>query len=215
VALARALAPQPSVLLLDEPLGALDLKIRAQLRRRLRDIQHELGVTTILVTHDQDEAFELADRIGVIDHGELLEVGEPSDLYRRPRHPFTATFLGTANLLAGRRNGTAVCIGDLKLPAPPNTEHLKGQPVAVLSRPEEITLTRQPDQIDGQIIGQGCIERLEFAGPLERITLRLTGDDSVIQALLDAPTVAQLDLRLGDVLWVGIRRFHLLPITPS
>src|SRR6185436_16106279 len=112
VALARALAYEPSVLLLDEPFGALDVKIRAQLRQNLLDIQRELKVTTILVTHDQDEAFELADRIGIIEAGKLLEVGAPSELYRRPKTRFTATFLGVANLLPGERNGTHVYVGE-------------------------------------------------------------------------------------------------------
>lgn len=93
VAVARALAANPAVLLLDEPFGALDVKIRAQLRCSLRDIQQKLGVTAILVTHDQDEAFELADRVGVIDHGQLLEVGTPEQLYHHPQHSFTADFL--------------------------------------------------------------------------------------------------------------------------
>jgi sulfate transport system ATP-binding protein len=84
VALARALAYEPDVLLLDEPFGALDLKTRAQLRRNLREVQRKLGVTTILVTHDQDEAFDLADRIGVLSRGKLLETGEPESLYRKP-----------------------------------------------------------------------------------------------------------------------------------
>ncbi|HEX2620672.1 MAG TPA: ABC transporter ATP-binding protein, partial [Phototrophicaceae bacterium] len=94
VAVARALAQRPEVLLLDEPFGALDVKIRAQLRHNLREIQQRLNVTAILVTHDQDEAFELADRIGIIDGGRLLEVGTPAQLYRKPEHRFTATFIG-------------------------------------------------------------------------------------------------------------------------
>ena len=94
VALARALAYEPDVLLLDEPFGALDVKIRSQLRRSLKEIQRRLGVATILVTHDQEEAFELADRIGVLENGRLLEVGDGEDLYDKPRSLFTATFLG-------------------------------------------------------------------------------------------------------------------------
>src|SRR5215467_5209622 len=95
VALARALAYEPSVLLLDEPFGALDVKIRLQLRRSLREIQQTLSVTTILVTHDQEEAFELGQRIGVIERGQLLEVGRPEELYTRPRTVPVATFLGS------------------------------------------------------------------------------------------------------------------------
>ena len=106
VAVARALAHRPEVLLLDEPFGALDAKIREELRRTIRQIQQELGVTTILVTHDQDEAFAMADRIGVMHQGRLLEVGSPDDLYALPRTRFVATFLGAANLLLGYREGS-------------------------------------------------------------------------------------------------------------
>ncbi len=105
VAVARALAHRPEVLLLDEPFGALDAKIREELRRTIRRIQQELGVTTILVTHDQDEAFAMADRIGVMHQGRLLEVGSPDELYAQPRTRFVATFLGAANLLLGYRRG--------------------------------------------------------------------------------------------------------------
>src|SRR4249919_2733477 len=94
IAVARALAHKPEVLLLDEPFGALDAKIREELRRTIRQIQQELGVTTILVTHDQEEAFALADRIGVMHQGRLLELGKPDDLYTRPQTRFVATFLG-------------------------------------------------------------------------------------------------------------------------
>ena len=101
VALARALAHQPEVLLLDEPFGALDAKIRVELRYALRRIQVELGITTIFVTHDQEEAFELGDRLGVMNFGRLLEVGTPAELYQHPQTEFVASFLGTANLLVG------------------------------------------------------------------------------------------------------------------
>jgi sulfate/thiosulfate transport system ATP-binding protein len=103
VALARALAYNPEVLLLDEPFGALDVKIRTQLRESLKEIQRQLAVTTILVTHDQEEAFELADRIGLLDRGFLIEVGEPEQLYQKPRTEFAATFIGGGNVLVGRR----------------------------------------------------------------------------------------------------------------
>src|SRR5262245_36717836 len=99
VAVARALAHKPQVLLLDEPFGALDAKIREELRRTIRQVQRELGITTVLVTHDQEEAFALADRIGVMNLGRLLEIGRPDELYARPATRFVATFLGAANLL--------------------------------------------------------------------------------------------------------------------
>ena len=107
VAVARALAHEPEVLLLDEPFGALDAKIRVELRRTVRDVQRRLGTTTILVTHDQEEAFALADRIGVMHMGRLLESGRPEQLYRQPATRFVATFLGAANLLLGEVGAAA------------------------------------------------------------------------------------------------------------
>lgn len=173
IALARALAPNPTVLLLDEPFGALDVKIRGGLRTRLREIQRELNITTILVTHDQEEAFELADRIGVIDHGELLEVGTPTQLYRRPAHRFTATFLGTANLISAHRNSQNVHVGAQRIAVPEGTEALEGQNVDLMFRPEEVELAHSADQLNGQLVGMGVIEAVNFAGALERATVRL------------------------------------------
>src|SRR5262249_29262653 len=111
VAVARALAHKPKVLLLDEPFGALDLKTREELRRPSREVQRELGLTTILVTHDQEEAFALADRIGVMNLGRLLESGRPEELYARPATRFVATFLGAANLLLARQTIDGVRVG--------------------------------------------------------------------------------------------------------
>ena len=111
VAVARALAHKPQVLLLDEPFGALDAKIREELRRTIRAVQRELGITTVLVTHDQEEAFALADTIGVMNHGRLLEVGQPNDLYAQPATRFVATFLGAANLLLARQSLDGIRFG--------------------------------------------------------------------------------------------------------
>jgi sulfate/thiosulfate transport system ATP-binding protein len=141
VALARALAHKPDVLLLDEPLGALDAKIRIELRRSLKNIQRQLGIATILVTHDQEEAFDLGDRIGVMSYGRLVEVGTPSELYRQPRTEFVATFLGSANLLVGRVNGKQICMGPVSFPYEVNpTIKKSGKRVQVLFRPEEVAL---------------------------------------------------------------------------
>ncbi|MEN3334243.1 MAG: sulfate/thiosulfate transport system ATP-binding protein, partial [Blastocatellia bacterium] len=138
VALARALAYEPDVLLLDEPFGALDVKIRSQLRRSLKEIQRRLGVATILVTHDQEEAFELADRIGVLENGRLLEVGDGEDLYDKPRSLFTATFLGAGTVLVGRAEAGQARFGDLALTIPDDAPHDDGARVQLLFRPEQV-----------------------------------------------------------------------------
>src|SRR5215468_7125066 len=111
VAVAQALAHKPEVLLLDEPFGALDAKIREELRRTIRQVQRELRITTVLVTHDQEEAFALADRIGVMNLGRLLESGGPEELYARPATRFVATFLGAANLLLARQTSQGIRFG--------------------------------------------------------------------------------------------------------
>lgn len=210
VALARAIAPNPSVLLLDEPFGALDVKIRTQLRQNLKLIQQQFNITTILVTHDQEEAFELADRIGIIEGGQLLEVGTPTQLYRRPQNRFTATFLGTANLLPAQRNGRSVYIGQRTIPAPPGTEALEGQPVDILFRPEEVDLALQPEGLNGHLISEGTIQHISFAGSLERATVTLS-DASRVHVLLTPDQVRLMNIQPGQAVYVGLKDYHLLP----
>jgi sulfate/thiosulfate transport system ATP-binding protein len=215
VALARAIAPNPSVLLLDEPFGALDVKIRAQLRQNLREVQQRLGITTILVTHDQEEAFELADRIAIIENGQIVEVGTPDALYRRPQSRFTATFVGQANLLPAQRNGSHVYLEDgSQLPAPADTEHLHNQQVHVLARPEEIELTLAQDDAQGSIIGKGILQNLAFAGHVLRATVELTGitgETRILQALVTPAQAREQGLIPGSQVWVSLREFHLIP----
>jgi sulfate/thiosulfate transport system ATP-binding protein len=173
VALARALAYRPAVLLLDEPFGALDVKIRGQLRQNLKQIQKTLGVTTILVTHDQEEAFELGQRIGVIDRGRLLEVGVPEDLYAHPRSLFAATFLGAGTILVGRCRDERVELGPLTLPIPPGVPHDEGDRVRVLFRPEHVTLHAAEPPPNASTLGRGELLEQTFAGPTQRVRVRL------------------------------------------
>src|SRR5499427_8011944 len=184
VAVARALAHKPQVLLLDEPFGALDAKIREELRRTIRSVQRELGITTVLVTHDQEEAFALADTIGVMNHGRLLEVGQPNDLYAQPATRFVATFLGAANLLLARQGADGIRFGA----TPVNAEgsgRLRGgrehEVVAVL-RPEEVELAATREELSSNYIARGAVEEIAFTGALERLRVRL----------LDEPCAAQL-----------------------
>ena len=174
VALARALAYEPRVLLLDEPFGALDVKIRSQLRRSFREIQRRLKVTTILVTHDQDEAFEIADRIGVVDRGRLVEVGRAEDLYSKPGSLFAATFVGAGTVFVGRcREGRAE-FGSLSLPLPEDLPHAEGAPVRVLIRPEQVALSDTQEAPAGKpVLGRGSVVDSRFAGSLRRLRLRI------------------------------------------
>ncbi len=226
VALARALAHQPEALLLDEPLGALDAKIRVELRRTLRAIQRELGITTILVTHDQEEAFELADRLGVMNFGRLLEVGPPEELYLRPQTEFVATFLGTANLLVGRRARNGVQVGPAQFPLPGAyaTRH-QDERVQVLFRPEDVVLSDSSVGLDSPLLGRGRVEQMSFSGSFERLRLRLPpipgvrpiappvtfGEDAIlVEATRPQDQVDRLPVQPGQDIWVGVRRIHAL-----
>ena len=138
VALARALAVEPSILLLDEPFGALDAKVRKDLRRWLRGVHDQMGLTSIFVTHDQEEALDLADRVVVMNHGTIEQIDTPDAVYNRPASAFVCDFLGNANRLDCRLDGGAVSIGGLRLPnsAPPAAD---GAGVAFI-RPHEFDL---------------------------------------------------------------------------
>jgi putative spermidine/putrescine transport system ATP-binding protein len=137
VALARALAVRPKVLLLDEPLSALDAKVRVQLREEIRRIQREVGITTLFVTHDQEEAMVVADRVGVMSNGKLMQIGAPADIYSRPATGFVADFIGQTNKLPGRATGaTASALGQT-VPLLPGSA---AGDVTVLVRPENVAL---------------------------------------------------------------------------
>ena len=226
VALARALAYQPEVLLLDEPFGALDAKIRIELRRTLRRIQREIGTTTIFVTHDQEEAFELADRMGVMNVGRLLEVGRPDELYQRPQTEFVATFLGTANLLVGRCTDDGVQIGTLHFPL--NTAARPGngdRRVQVLFRPEDVALAASEEELAGPALGHAEVEQTTFIGSFERLRLRLPpiagvrpiapetpfgGDAILVEVTRSQDQARRFPLAPGDRAWLGVRRIHAL-----
>src|SRR6187402_366273 len=226
VAVARALAHKPQVLLLDEPFGALDAKIREELRRTIRSVQRELGITTVLVTHDQEEAFALADTIGVMNHGRLLEVGHPHDLYAQPATRFVATFLGAANLLLARQGAEGIRFGATPVTAE-GSERLHGsrehEVVAVL-RPEEVELATTREQLSSNYIARGAVEEIAFTGALERLRVRLLDEPSAAQLLGSGsaaearvevtrtqPERRELPLRPGTQVALGARRLHVLP----
>ncbi len=226
VALARALADEPPYLLLDEPFGALDARIRVELRQTLRRIQRELGVTAVFVTHDQEEAFELADRVGVMNLGRLLEVGPPQELYLRPRSAFVATFLGVSNFLVGETTRNAVRLGTVELPLGTDSpQQTAGQRTQVLLRPEDIELAPERERLRAAALGQGTVEERSFSGAFERLRVRLDPISGVRQ-VAPLPRYGQTGLILevtrpqpealarplgrGDAVWVGARRGHVL-----
>src|SRR6201990_1615670 len=188
VAVARALAHKPEVLLLDEPFGALDAKIREELRRTIRQVQRELGITTVLVTHDQEEAFALADRIGVMNHGRLLEMGRPNELYTRPATRFVATFLGAANLLLARQTANGIRFGatPVNVRAVEKFEGGREHEVVAVLRPEEIELAPTRDNLRTNYIANGIVEEQVFTGAYERMRVRMA--DGAANAHIAAPT---------------------------
>jgi len=226
VALARALAYEPDVLLLDEPLGALDARIRVDLRRSLKEIQRKLGIAAILVTHDQEEAFDLADRIGVMSFGRLLEVGTPEELYQRPQTEFVASFLGTANILLGTATNGCVRAGPVEFPLRDEIRQLRNDNrVQVLFRPEDVALAPDPEGLPSSVLGQAEVEAVSYNGPIERLRLRLPpipgvrpisppvsyGSRSIlVEATRSPEQAARFPLIPGDQAWIGVHRVHAL-----
>ncbi len=171
VALARALAIEPRVLLLDEPLSALDAKVRLQLREQIRAVQQRLRTTTLFVTHDQEEALSMADRVGVMREGRLEQIAEPSELYARPATAFVAEFVGTMNRIPGQLDGETASALGAAVPVQGETAGLAGE-VDVLVRPEGLRLAAQPG-------GNGIVTDRTFLGATTRISVRLSGDVTV------------------------------------
>jgi sulfate/thiosulfate transport system ATP-binding protein len=170
IALARALAVEPRVLLLDEPFGALDAKVRKDLRRWLRRLHDELHITSIFVTHDQDEALEVADRVVLMDHGKVEQVGTPQEVYRHPATPFVYGFLGASNTFHGRVEGQSLRVGDALL-AHQNPAFDEGASVVAFARPHELEIIPSSIQsIQGvpatisRILALGVTARIELTG---------------------------------------------------
>lgn len=218
VAVARALAHEPAVLLLDEPFGALDAKIRVELRRTIRDVQRRLGTTAILVTHDQEEAFALGDRIGVMHNGRLLETGRPAQLYRHPATRFVAKFLGAANILLGRRTAGGITL---------DATREEGEDALAVVRPEDLELAVQRQGLAQPWLAEGTVLETSFGGGIERLRVVLPPESGVRSAQAvegtseeQAPTLEitrtgpeglQFPVAPGQSVAVGVRRLHVLP----
>ncbi len=168
VALARALAPEPRVLLLDEPLSALDAKIRAELRTELRRLQLDLGITTLLVTHDQEEAMSMSDRVVVMNKGKIEQLGSPRDLYATPATPFVASFVGAMNFLPAEALGSGKFrISGIVLDLP----HLENRSGRLGVRPEVITLSEGPSRAL-----HGVVELVTYLGADQQVLMRVGPD---------------------------------------
>jgi putative spermidine/putrescine transport system ATP-binding protein len=185
VALARALAIEPQVLLLDEPLSALDAKVRAQLRDEIRRIQLEVGITTLFVTHDQEEALAIADRVGVMREGHLEQLAPPTEVYSRPATSFVAEFVGLSNRLSGEVRDGSVIVRGSTLPLV-DRETPNGQMVALV-RPEAVTLATHDAPESGPLVG--TVIAVTFLGATSRVTVDL-GDARILAQLSTADASA-------------------------
>ncbi len=198
VALARALAPRPKVLLLDEPFGALDAKVRQDLRRWLDELHREIGVTSLLVTHDQDEALELANRIVVMHEGKVEQIGSPDEVYNDPATAFVAGFVGSSNVLHGHVVDGHVQFGDHRVSG---ADHLdEGAAARAFVRPHDVRVSTA-ERNGGSV--RATVERLVTLGWLSRVSLRLP-DGQVLVAELPRD---ELDgVVEGSTVWVDLRR---------
>ena len=219
VALARALITQPRLILLDEPLGALDRKLREDMQIELRQLLRRVGITAIFVTHDQDEALTMSDRVAVMNRGVLEQIASPRQLYDRPRTAFVAGFVGTSTLFAGTLERQAN--GRVALAAPagrlllaPDTLWRSGGAVAAI-RPEKISLAAGTSGDGNQLSGR--IESLRYVGETTQYRLRLSSGDLVIAHALNAGTLPEP--QAGDAVTVNLpaQHLHVLedPSTPA
>jgi len=192
VALARALAIEPRVLLLDEPLSALDAKVRLQLREQIRTLQQRLGTTTLFVTHDQEEALSMADRVGVMKEGRLEQVAEPSELYSRPATAFVAEFVGTMNRIPGELGTGVVTVLGVTVDVQPGGP--ASGPVDALVRPENLTVT----VAEG---GNGIVTNRTFLGSITRVAVLLSEDTEVS---VDVPSTTAAAMTPGTAVQVAL-----------
>ena len=195
VALARALAIEPEVLLLDEPFGALDAKVRLELRRWLRRLHDELHVTSVFVTHDQDEAMEVSDRVVIMNHGRIEQMGTPQEVYHRPASAFVMGFLGQVNVFQGRLPGASPAAVGL---------HGGGLGAVYFVRPSDVDIRPLTATEAEQAL---TVTRIHVAGPLVRVEL-LGKDSQVITAELTQERFRQLDLAAEQRVQVEFRSVH-------
>jgi len=195
IALARALAPSPRLLLLDEPLSALDARVRVSLRREIRALHDRLGLTTIMVTHDQEEALTLADRIVVMNHGHIEQVASPAEIYAKPASLFVAGFVGAMNILPGTATGRgSVRLGGLELAG--GHGFAEGEAVSLCWRPEDVSIDAA-----GEV--EALVESVEFLGPFHRATLR-AGDLGSFAIDVAADRMRDLGLSDGNAVRIGL-----------
>jgi sulfate/thiosulfate transport system ATP-binding protein len=205
VALARALAAKPNVLLLDEPFGALDAKVRQELRVWLRRLHDEIHVTSVFVTHDQEEALELADRVVVMNHGKIEQEGGAEEVFEHPKTAFVMSFLGDVNIFHGRvKDGKAVVAG-MEV-AHPDHPHETEKKVAAYTRPHDLDIDRTPREERSLA---ASVRYVNAAGPVVKVELVLRDQQTVVQANLSRARHAELKLQPGEDVYVVPRQLRI------
>jgi iron(III) transport system ATP-binding protein len=220
IALARALATSPGLLLLDEPLSALDAKVRAHLRHEIKDLQRRLGVTTVMVTHDQEEALTMADRIVVMNQGVIEQVGTPTNIYREPDTLFVADFIGAMNQVEGRINGdNSVSIGELNFTSR-NHALAIDTPVVAAIRPEDIVPQGMGDYSSSDSDAENNlemeIEDMEFLGSFWRVSLKNSAlGAAALMADMSINAIRSLEVKKGSTLRVKLPSDRLWVFPPA
>ena len=222
VALARALAIRPKILLLDEPFGALDAKVRVELRQWLRRLHDEIGMTSVFVTHDQEEAFELADEVVVMNHGKIEQRGSPDDVFEHPATPFVMDFLGNVNVFHGRvEKGQAFWHG---IPIDyPDYPHAQARPARVYLRPHELDIARLNGHVPGDGFGgstangslPASVLRIARSGAIARISCRPDGSESELHVDLPADTARELAFQVGERVTITPRKVRVFLPDPE
>jgi sulfate transport system ATP-binding protein len=205
IALARALAVEPKVLLLDEPFGALDAKVRKELRRWLRRLHDEIHVTSIFVTHDQEEALEVSDRVVLMNRGKVEQIGKPDEVYEHPASPFVYGFLGTVNLFHGRADSGLLHVGDVALEAPDHHD-ADNAPAVAYARPHEIEVERY---VPGKPGIPAQLSRALVVGGTARLELEREDNAEFIEAEIPSALYRELNLREGELLLVRPKKMQV------
>jgi sulfate/thiosulfate transport system ATP-binding protein len=211
IALARALAVEPKVLLLDEPFGALDARVRRELRTWLRRLHDEINVSCVFVTHDQEEALEVSDRVAILDAGRIEQVGTPQSVYDNPANPFVFSFLGNVNLFHGRVKEGKATIGDFEVDAPEH-RNASDSPAVGYSRPHEMEISRDRNGNDSLSV---VILQIQAVGPNVKLRLKRTENEDVLEAEITREKLRELDLKTGEAVFVKPRLVRVFIADPS
>ena len=218
VALARALANEPRILLLDEPLSALDLKLRKQMRLELKRLQKATGITFVFVTHDQDEALIMSDRIAVLSAGRVLQVGTPEEIYRRPRSRFVADFIGDTNILLGRPAAPAHLsvkgASGLRLPAPVTEAQSGAEELCVAIRPESCRLVNGAATAETDNVFPARVREIEYLGADTCVLVEVGALDATVTVRLRNAGMAQALPRAGEEVRVSLPADALWVLEP-